>query len=275
MLVARREPDGSLTVLDQVREMVRLAAGLDEHDYLSAEAQQRALEAMARIRERLRGIPPAHTRVVGTNTFRKARDTSEFLASAGEALGRPIEVVSGVEEARLIHLGVTHGFADDDRRLVVDIGGGSTEVIVGQGAEPLDKASLHIGCVSHSRDYFAEGHLTADHFIWAETAARMELEPIEARLRERDWQHALGASGTVRAVAACLAHSGWSDGTITFDGLTRLRRAMIDAGHIDRLDLPALKQERREVFAGGLAILRAVFEALGIREMGVAQGAMR
>ncbi len=275
VLIARREPDGSLTVLDRVKEMVRLAAGLDGANRLSQEAQSRALHALGRIGQRLRDIPPAQIRVVGTNTFRKASDIGSFLDAAAEALGCGVEIVSGVEEARLIHLGVTQGFTDTERRLVIDIGGGSTEIVVGKGAEPLDKASLHLGCVSHSRDFFPDGYITREHFVWAETAARMELEPIEARLRERGWDHALGASGTARAVAASLAHAGWTDGTITFDGLTRERQRLIEAGTLDRLDLSAVKPERRDVFPGGLAILRALFEALGIREMGVAQGAMR
>lgn len=275
LLVVRREPDGSLTVLDRLKEMVRLAAGLDDQNHLSREAQARALDSLVRIGQCLRDIPPSNIRVVGTSTFRRARDSGRFLEAAGEALGCQVEVVSGVEEARLIHLGATRGVSADERSLVVDIGGGSTELVVGQGSAPLDKASLHIGCVSHSREYFPDTRITREQCLWAETAARMELEPIEGRLRERDWEQALGASGTVRAVAASLAHAGWTDGRITFEGLTRQRERLIEAGRLDRADLSAVKPERREVFAGGLAILRAVFAALGIREMAVAQGAMR
>ncbi|WP_070989270.1 Ppx/GppA phosphatase family protein [Halofilum ochraceum] len=275
LVIARRESNGSLVVVDRLREMVRLAAGLDADNHLSADARERALDCLAKIGERLREIPARNVRVVGTNTLRKARDSGDFIRAAEAALNHRIEIVSGMEEARLIYLGVSHSLAQDGRRLVIDIGGGSTEFIVGEGLEPLHKASLHIGCVGHSHAWFADGKLTRKAFDRSEMAARIEIEPIESRFRDLAWEAALGASGTIKAVATTLKESGWTDGTITRDGLEGLRKSMLKAGSIDRLELPGVKPERHPVFPGGVAILRAAMESLGIEEMRVADGAMR
>ncbi len=275
LVIARREPNGALVVVDRLREMVRLAAGLDADNHLSADARERALDCLAKIGERLREIPARNVRVVGTNTLRKARDSGDFIQAAEVALDHGVEIVSGMEEARLIYLGVAHSLAQDGRRLVIDIGGGSTEFIVGEGLEPLEKASLHIGCVGHSHASFPDGKLTRKAFERAELAARIEIEPIESRFRDLAWEAALGASGTIKAVATTLKESGWTDGTITRAGLRGLRKSMIRAGRTDRLDLPGVKAERHPVFPGGVAILHAAMESLGIEEMRVADGAMR
>jgi exopolyphosphatase/guanosine-5'-triphosphate,3'-diphosphate pyrophosphatase len=275
LVIARREPNGSLVVVDRLREMVRLAAGLDADNHLSADARERALDCLARIGERLREIPARNVRVVGTNTLRKARDSGDFIRAAEAALNHRIEIVSGMEEARLIYLGVVHSLAQDGRRLVIDIGGGSTEFIVGEGLEPLHKASLHVGCVGHSHVWFRDGKITRRAFERAETAAAVEIEPIELRFRDLGWSAALGASGTIKAVATTLGESGWTDGTITRDGLQRLRASMIKAGRVDKLSLPGVKEERHAVFPGGVAILQAAMASLDIDEMRVADGAMR
>ena len=275
LVIARREPGGAIVVVDRLREMVRLAAGLDEHNHLSADARQRALDCLQRLGERLREIPPQNVRVVGTNTLRKARGSEDFLEQAEAALNHRVEIVSGMEEARLIYLGVARSLAQEGRRLVMDIGGGSTEFIVGEGLEPLHKASLHMGCVSHSRAHFPQGRISRKTFDRAELAARVEIEPIESRFAGIGWCAALGASGTIKAVATTLRESGWTNGSITQDGLRRLRKAMIKAGSVDALQLPGVKPERYEVFPGGVAILRAAFDALGIDEMRVSDGALR
>jgi len=275
LVIAQREPNGSLVVVDRFREMVRLAAGLDADNHLSPDARERALDCLAKIGERLRELPARNVRVVGTNTLRNARDSGDFIRAAEDALNHRIEIVSGMEEARLIYLGVTYSLAQDGRRLVLDIGGGSTEFIVGEGMEPLHKASLHIGCVGHSQTYFPGGRLTRKAFQRAELAARIEIEPIESRFRDLAWEAALGASGTIKAVATTLKESGWTDGTITREGLDRLRKSMIKAGSIDKLDLHGVKAERHPVFPGGVAILSAAIDSLGIDEMRVADGAMR
>ena len=275
LVIARREPGGSIVVVDRLREMVRLAAGLDADNRLCPEVRARALDCLRRLGERLRELPSANVRVVGTNTLRKARDSQDFLAEAEAALNHPVEIVSGMEEARLIYLGVAQSLAQDGRRLVMDIGGGSTEFIVGEGLEPLHKASLHMGCVSHSQVHFGDGRITRKAFDKAELAARREIEPIEAHFRELAWHAALGASGTIKAIAETLEESGWASGAITQAGLKRLRKKMIKAGSVAGLQLPGVKPERYPVFAGGVAILRAAFEALGIEEMRVADGALR
>lgn len=275
LVIARHEPDGSWVVLDRLREMVRLADGLDEHRNLSPEARERALDCLARMGERLRPIPARNLRIVGTSTLRQARAAGDFVADAETALNHRIDVISGMEEARLIYLGVARGLPAEGRHLVMDIGGGSTEFIVGEGMEPLSKAGLHMGCVGHSRRHFPDGRLTRKAFDAAETAARLELEPIEERFRRLAWETATGASGTIKAVANTLQGSGWTDGTITLAGLDRLRKEMIESGKVDRLDLLGVKKERYPVLAGGLAILRAAFDALGIEEMRLADGALR
>lgn len=275
LVIARREPNGSLVIIDRLREMVRLAAGLDDDRQLTEDARARALGALRRFGERLGELPAANVRVVGTNTLRKARNAESFVAEAEAALDHRIEIVSGMEEARLIYLGVVRSLAQPGRRLVMDIGGGSTEFIVGDGPEPLAKASLHMGCVSHSQRFFGDGRITKKAFEAAELAARVELEPIETRFRALQWESAIGASGTIKAVANALQEAGWAPGTITSGGLKKLRKHLIQDGHVDRIDVPAVKPERYEVFPGGVAILRAAFAALGIEEMRFADGALR
>lgn len=275
LVIARHEPDGSWVVIDRLREMVRLADGLDERKNLSPEARDRALGCLARMGERLRPIPPRNLRIVGTSTLRQASAAGDFIADAEAALNHRIDIISGMEEARLIYLGVARGLPAEGRHLVMDIGGGSTEFIVGEGMEPLSKAGLHMGCVGHSRRHFADGRLTREAFEAAETAARVELEPIEERFRSLTWETAVGASGTIKAVARTLQERGWTDGTITSDGLDRLRKEMIKTGKVEKLDLPAVKKERYPVLAGGLAILRAAFDSLGIDDMRLADGALR
>ena len=274
MVLARREGP-QLVVMDRLKEMVRLAAGLDEHRYLSPDARERALACVQRFGQRLVDIPGRNIRVVGTSALRQARDADSFIAAAETALDHRIEIVSGMEEARLIYLGVAHSLAPNGRRLVLDIGGGSTEFIVGDGFEPMHKASLHMGCVGHSQRFFADGRISRKRFDRAVLDARVRIEPIEQRFREVEWREAIGASGTIKAVAATLREAGWSRDSITFDGLEHLRAAMLGTRHLDDLELPGLKAERRPVFPGGVAILHAAFQALGIREMRVSEGAMR
>lgn len=275
LLIARREASGALVVVDRLREMVRLAAGLGHDRRISAEARERALACLRRFGQRLREVPPSNVRAVGTDALRRARDARDFVEAAAAVLDHPVEIVSGMEEARLIYLGVAHDLAQPGPRLVLDIGGGSTELIVGADAEPLHKASLEAGCVGLSERFFAGGDITAGAFAAAELAARVEIEPLERRFRALGWRTAVGASGTIRAVAAALRESGWTDGTITAQGLERLRAALVDAGDIGRVRLPGVRAERYPVFPGGVAILRAAFDALGIEAMRVSEGALR
>ncbi|SCZ51841.1 exopolyphosphatase [Thiohalomonas denitrificans] len=275
-LIVAQPLNGHMHVVDRLRETVRLAAGLDARDHLSADARERALECLRRFGQRLEGLPPGSVRVVGTNTLRKARNAGDFIEEATAALGHPVEIIAGREEARLIYLGVSHSLPDaPDNHLVVDIGGGSTEVIIGKRFEALHRESLHMGCVSYSRRFFPKGRLTKSAMDEAVIAARLELEPVEADYRRFGWSDAVGASGTAKAVRQVMEQNGWSESGITLASLRRLSEAMIKAGHVDNLDFKGLKEERRPVFAGGVAVLIALFEALEIEAMQVSEWALR
>lgn len=275
-LIVARYSLGQLTVLDRLREMVQLAAGLDKRNRLDAECQQRALECLSRFGQRLRDIPPENLRVVGTNTLRKARDSGAFMEAAREELGHSIDTISGIEEARLVYLGAVSSLpATEGKLLVVDIGGGSTEIIVGQDASPITLDSLYMGCVSYTKAYFPNGKLTRRRFQKARMAARSELRSIAANVRRHEWSLAVGTSGTVRAVASVLRDAGLSEEEITLSAMKKLMRQLIKAGHIDAVELPGLSEQRASVFAGGLAILMEVFAALGIDRMAIAEGSLR
>ncbi len=271
-----RVVDGRLAVIDRMRDAVRLAAGLTEHGKLRQKACRKALSTLERFGERLRDISSDNVRAVGTNTLRRARNGDAFLVDAEEALGHPIEVISGREEARLIYLGVAHSTAPDaGRRLVVDIGGGSTELIIGQQFDALRTESLYMGCVGMSREFFPGGVIDARRMRRAELAARQELESVEESYRRLGWDSTVGASGTVRNVWEVLRGQQWSRKGITAKGMKKLRDALVQAGSADRLGLRGLQPERAPVFAGGVAILAAIFDALGIKSMSCSDGALR
>lgn len=262
--------------LDSLREPIRLGAGLNREKRLDEDSQNRALECLRRFGERLRGFDPHGVRAVGTNSLRVAKNAAAFLKQAEAALGFPIEVVAGREEARLIYVGVAHSLpASKEKRLVVDIGGGSTEFIIGRGLKPLRLESLYMGCVSYSLKYFPNGEVTRAAMKLAELAARTELQTIVNGFAKGQWQHAVGSSGSARALAEILQLNGFAQTGITPDGLERLRASMIKAGNIARLDLAGLKNDRLPVLPGGLAIMSAVLAELGIESMAVAGGSMR
>lgn len=281
MIVAGLMPDtGTLRVIDRLREPVRLAEGLssDSDKRLDGQARQRALACLQRFGERLRELDPANVRVVGTNTLRQASDAEELMSEAEQVLGHPIEVVSGYEEARLVYLGVAHSLGfDARRRLVVDIGGGSTEIILGEGELPLQMESMHLGCVRLTNGYFSDGRVTPQRMDKALVRGRLELEPVEGLFRSAGWESAVGASGTVRAVAhCCAAMYGTPPGVITADALKRLRQALVDDGGCKRLaGKVGLSADRQVVFPAGVTALSAVFEALGLERMEVSDGALR
>jgi exopolyphosphatase/guanosine-5'-triphosphate,3'-diphosphate pyrophosphatase len=255
--------------VDRLREPVRLAGGLNREKRLDADSQARGLAALARFGERLRGLDARAVRAVGTNTLRVARNAQEFLKRGEAALGFPIEVIAGREEARLIWVGVTHMLPKSaEPRLVVDIGGGSTEFVVGHGfGEPHLTESLYMGCVGWSRRFFPEGELDRQSFRSAELAARRELQVIEKAVRKSGWREAVGSSGTARAISHALIAIGVSDGTITLEGMDALRGAMIDAGAVSALTLSGLKADRLQVLPGGLAIMAAIFRELAVETM--------
>ena len=276
MVIARVDEAGHVHIVDRLREQVQLGAGLDDRDCLSPEAQARGIACLQRFGDRVREVSPGKVAAVGTNTLRRAHNGEEFLSAASEALGHPIEVIAGREEARLIYLGVAHTHADDKgRRLVIDIGGGSTECIIGERFQPRFRESLYMGCVSASLEYFGDGQITEKQLRRAEIAARLELRPIEQRYRRIGWQDCIGASGTIRAVQSVLQANGWSEDGITPFSLQRLRKALLKAGSAANLRLPGLSEERAPVFPGGVAVLTGVFEALRIGHMHVSDGALR
>lgn len=277
MVVARVVDDTHFHIVDRLRERVALAAGLDEDEALTDKTQERALACLERFGQRLREIHGDRVRAVGTSAMRQAANAREFLERATAALGHHIEIIGGSEEARLIYLGVAHTLADDrGRRFVIDIGGGSTELILGERFEPLRIDSLNMGCVSFSLRYFPEGKIRADDFRKAEISARLKLEPIERRYGEVGWDSCVGASGTVTAVDAILRAHGWSDRGITLGGLRQLKKALIAAGSVAKVAaIPGVQADRAPVLPGGVAILLALFEGLGIQEMEVSAGSMR
>lgn len=275
-MVVARYSHGQLTIIDRLREMVRLAAGLDEQGRLERGAIERAMECLQRFGQRLSDMKAERVRVVGTNTLRRARRKGAFLDRARAALGHPIEIISGIEEARLIYLGVAHTMpSEPGRRLVVDIGGGSTELILGEGLQTKQLESLYMGCVSMSERFFEDGAITEKRMKRARLAARLELQPVVAAYRSLGWEGAVGSSGTIRSIGEILRHRAGNDGAITAAALDALIEDTLRAGHLSRLKLSGLSEERAPVFLGGLAILAEVFDVLGIQSMRVAEGALR
>jgi len=271
-----RVVDGQLAVIDRMRESVRLAAGLNEDKELDAKARDRALGVLERFGQRLRDVPTHNVRAVGTNTLRSARQARSFLAESESALGHSIEIISGREEARLIYIGVAHSTAQDEgQKLVVDIGGGSTELIIGHHFDPLKMESLYMGCVGMSREFFPGGSIDAKRMRRAVLAARQELEYVEEDYRRMGWNSAIGSSGTIRNAWQIIQNADWSRKGISAKGLAKLSDALVEAGRADKLSVRGLQPERAAVFAGGVAILVAVFESLRVRRMTCADGALR
>lgn len=274
MIVGRLEA-GQLHVVDKLREGVRFASGLDVDGNITHEAMDRALACLERLGQRLHGMDAARVRVVGTNTLRQAHNSRAFMDRAEIALGYPIEIISGLEEARLIYLGVAQTMPDEGRRLVVDIGGGSTEVIIGEGFDILEADSLYMGCVSFSQRFFPSDELTSACFRDAEVAAELEIQSIAHAYRLTGWNAAVGCSGTVHAIQTIVQQNGWSEEGITQRSLKKLRKALIAAGSLGALSLPGLQQDRKPVIAGGTAILEALFTDLRIDKMVASPGALR
>ena len=271
-----RVVDSQIYPLDAVREVVRLGAGLGADKRIDRASQARALESLAKLGERLRGFPRQAVRAVGTNTLRVAKNAPQFLREARQALGFPIEVISGREEARLIYLGVAHALtASAARRLVVDVGGGSTEFIVGTGFEPQLTESLYMGCVSFSLRFFPQGRIDKAGMKAAELAARQELAGMVAAYRAAGWDEAVGSSGTARSVGNILRENGFAGEGLTRDGLERLRSLLIKHEKADPERIAGLRPNRAPVLPGGLAILSAVFDALGLEAMRISDGALR
>jgi exopolyphosphatase/guanosine-5'-triphosphate,3'-diphosphate pyrophosphatase len=267
MIVARWD-NGQLTLLDRLREPVRLGFGLQEDLSLSEDARDRALACLERFGECLRGYPSRSVRIVGTKTLRSVKDSSQFLAEAEKRLGHPVEIISGDEEARLIYLGVANDIAPDDRnRIVMDIGGGSTEVILGKGMQPRLKESLNMGCIAITKKFFMDGKVNEKLITKALIACLQELEPVKDEFLQAGWQQVIGASGSIKAVAKVCQANGWSDGTITLDSLEKIIAIYLNHGKVDA-QIAGLSEDR-------VMVLSALFEALELKQMVAADWALR
>lgn len=275
MIIARLEGEEPLRI-DRLREPVRLAENLNGTRVIPEPVQARALDALRRFGERLAGLPAENVRAVGTNALRSARNAADFLERAEETLGHSIDIISGIEEARLIYSGVAHALSvDEGHRLVIDIGGGSTELIIGRSFEPLMMESVYAGCVTLSARCFADGAITAANFERALLEARLEFEPKVRPYRRCGWQRAIGTSGTMLSAARILAANGWSRDGIAITGVRRAVAAMLEAGHVDRLRLDGLSGDRARILPGGIAILQAAMESFGIEHIETSDGALR
>ena len=271
-----RVVDGQIYPLDSLREVVRLGAGLTAEKRIDRATQSAALEALARFAERLRGFARPAVRAVGTNTLRVAKNSPQFLREARAVLGFPIEVISGREEARLIYLGVAHSMPPAaHRRLVVDVGGGSTEFIIGTGLEPQLTESLYMGCVSFSLKYFSEGKVDKGRMKAAELAARQEISSLKNQYKEAGWDEAVGSSGTARSIEDILRKNEFAAEGISRDGLEKLRSLLIKHEKADPDKIAGLRPNRAPVLPGGVAILCAALDELGIETMKVSDGALR
>jgi exopolyphosphatase/guanosine-5'-triphosphate,3'-diphosphate pyrophosphatase len=256
--------------------MVRLGAGVGPDGRLDKQVAARALACLERFGQRLRDMHARSVRVVGTNALRISRRKQAFLERARDALGHPIEIISGMEEARLIYSGVAHTLpAEAGRRLVIDIGGGSTEIVIGEGYEPQLLESLKLGCVTLSQRFFADERLSAKRLERARLAARVEIEPVQTAFLQRGWESVVGSSGTVRAIGECLHERNPQSSGVTAEGLDRLLTEMAGAGSCRELGLESLTDERRPVFPGGVVIMAELFDALGIEQLRMAEGALR
>lgn len=276
-MVVAEEVGSDIRLHDRLREGVRLAEGLRDDGSLDPEVEKRALDCLARFGQRLRGIRPERVRVIGTNTLRQASAMEGFIRAIENTLGYPLEIVAGREEARLVYLGVAHSLAVDarERRLVVDIGGGSTELIAGQGFIPDLRESLHFGCVASTRAYFPDEQITAPACERLEKRVRMAVEPMLEDFASHGWDQAVGSSGTIKSIGRILAEGGQGP-RITRAGLHWLREQMMRLGSVRALTrLKGLKPDRAAVFPGGFIILFALFESLGLQEMRFSEGALR
>jgi exopolyphosphatase/guanosine-5'-triphosphate,3'-diphosphate pyrophosphatase len=268
--------EGKLQTIDRLKETVRLASGLDSNDMLESNTQERALSCLEKFAQRIRHFPLESVRIVGTNTLRTAKNAHQFLGRAEQILNHPIHIISGIEEARLIYLGVAYSLGSYAQlRLVMDIGGGSTEYIIGTGDTPREKESLYMGCVTVSNRFFKEGQLSKNAFAEAVLFAQQRLEPFQKKFHRNHWNQAIGASGSLRSIAKVLQAKNWSNNGITREGLEQLVTRICQCAHINDLNLPELDAERLPVFTGGVAIVYATFKSLGIEQMTIADGALR
>lgn len=276
-LAIARLDHGEVRKVASMSEKVQLAAGLDDKNRLSDAAIQRGLDCLSRFVGRLEAVSPDRLRIVATNALRQAKNADEFIKQANQILPKPIEIIAGREEARLIYLGVSHTNASSDQRLVIDIGGGSTEFIIGQEFEPILTESLQMGCVAFTKSHFDDGNITDKAFDKAIAAARKEILAISSSYQETGWSSVIGSSGTIKAVRNALVAQGWADEQerITYDGVEKLQKLLVKIGDVNDIELEGVKEHRKAVFPAGLAVLIAVMRVLGIETITYSDGALR
>ncbi|MDH3621671.1 MAG: exopolyphosphatase [Gammaproteobacteria bacterium] len=267
---------GQLAILDRIRETVRLAEGLSESGDISPDARKRAIDCLSRFGERLREMKADSVRAAGTSTIRRAREDTNFMVEAEAALGHPIEIISGIEEARLIYNGVAHSLPPTDGlRLVMDIGGGSTELILGQAAQPKALESTHMGCVSMTERFFPAGEISRAGFNKARLAAQLELRPVKAFFRGALDVEAIGTSGTIRSTEAVARELGITESGLTLDAVEQLIEKVLEFESVSDISLPGLSDRRAQVWPGGLSILAELLHVLNIDDLQVSDGALR
>ena len=276
MIVATLDENGSLKIIDRIKEKVRLGAGLNSRNYLDKETQARALECLERFSQRLNNIRKKDIRIAGTNTLRIAKNANKFIKQAKKVLNHPVDIISGIEEARLVYHGAIYSLAElGEKRLVVDIGGGSTEIIIGQNLKPKKLESLEMGCVSVTKKYFSDGIISRSRIKQADIFARQLIEPIRSEYIKTGWVQCVGTSGSIRSISKVLIATGITDGSITDKGLKQLLDKLAKFGLINKIKLDGLSSDRQQVFLAGLIILNAVFKALKLKLMTASDGALR
>lgn len=276
-LAIARVDHGEVKKVASMSEKVQLAAGLDENKNLTEAAQQRGLACLSRFVGRLGSVQPNRLRIVATNALRQAKNGHEFIQKAAEILPKHIEIIAGREEARLIYLGVSHTMVNSGRRLVIDIGGGSTELIIGEEFEPIHTESLQMGCVAFTKAFFVDGEINQKSFDKAVVAARKELSGIANTYKEAGWDTVVGSSGTIKACRQITVNMGWSNEKeeLTRDGLDNLKEKLLKYKHVAEMEFDGLKEDRRAVLPAGIAILYAIFDVLELDKLVYSDGALR
>ena len=276
MIIASLEENGSLKVIDKIKEMVRLGAGLNHKQQIDEETQQRALECLSRFSQRLQNIDKKDIRITGTNTLRNAKNAKKFTKRAKKILNHNIDIISGIEEARLVYQGAIYGLAElGEKRLVIDIGGGSTELIIGENRNPIQLESLEMGCVSITQRFFPDGLISELRIKEADIYVRRNINPIRQDYLATGWEQCVGTSGSIRSISNVLLMSGITSGAITYKGLKQLLTKIQKFKLIHKIKFDGLSNERRPVFIGGLIVLKAVFKALELKQMTVSDGSLR
>lgn len=275
-MIIAREAHGQMQVIDKHKEMVRLRSGLDKKGRLTKKAFEDGIACLERFGQRIKDIPACNVRAVGTNTLRNAKNSREFLLQAKNSLGHGIQIIAGQEEARLIYLGVAHGLPQSDaQRLVMDIGGGSTEYIIGNHLQHSHLTSTEMGCVSITQEFFDHDTITEANFNEATAKCRQIIRPHRRTLMRKGWDIAFGASGSIKSIGQILEINSWSESGISLQGMIQLQNVLIKEGAASTIKLAGLKDERRPVLVGGLAVLMATFIELNITHMEVSQNALR